>query len=60
MNDAGEAPNKGALILADYGKGRFVYTSLDFFRELPAGVPGAYRLFINLLSKPAQTADIAR
>jgi len=52
MNDPGEAPNKGALIVGNYGKGRFVYTSLDFFRELPAGVPGAYRLFVNLLSKP--------
>lgn len=52
MNDPSEAPNKGALIVGDYGKGRFVYTSLDFFRELPAGVPGAYRLFVNLLSKP--------
>jgi LmbE family N-acetylglucosaminyl deacetylase len=54
MNDPGEAPNNGSLIVTDYGKGRFVYTSLDFFRELPAGVPGAYRLFINLLSKPPQ------
>jgi LmbE family N-acetylglucosaminyl deacetylase len=52
MNDKGEQPNNGSLIVADYGKGRFVYTSLAFFRELPAGVPGAYRLFINLLSKP--------
>jgi len=52
LNDVGEAPNKGSLITADYGKGRFVYTSLAFFRQLPAGVPGAYRLFINLLSKP--------
>ena len=52
MNDPNEAPNKGSLITADYGKGRFVYTSLAFFRELPAGVPGAYRLFINLLSNP--------
>ncbi|PAW93049.1 LmbE family protein [Mucilaginibacter sp. MD40] len=52
MNDNGMAPNKGALLVSDYGKGRFVYTSLAFFRELPAGVPGAYRLFINLLSKP--------
>ena len=52
MNDPGEAPNKGSLIVTNYGKGRFVYTSLDFFRELPAGVPGAYRLFVNLLSKP--------
>lgn len=52
MSDAGEAPNKGSLITAQYGKGRFTYTSLSFFRQLPAGVPGAYRLFINLLSKP--------
>jgi hypothetical protein len=52
MNDPGESANKGALIVGDYGKGRFVYTSLDFFRELPAGVPGAYRLFVNLLSRP--------
>jgi LmbE family N-acetylglucosaminyl deacetylase len=52
LNDAGEAPNKGSLITTNYGKGRFVYTSLAFFRQLPAGVPGAYRLFVNLLSKP--------
>lgn len=52
MNDPNEPPNKGSLLVADYGKGRFVYTSLVFFRELPAGVPGAYRLFINLISKP--------
>lgn len=52
MSDPGEKPNDGSLILADYGKGRFVYTSLAFFRELPAGVPGAYRLFVNLITKP--------
>jgi LmbE family N-acetylglucosaminyl deacetylase len=52
MNDPGEAANPGSLIVGDYGKGRFIYTSLVFFRELPAGVPGAYRLFVNLLSKP--------
>lgn len=52
MNDPGEQPNPGSLIVGEYGKGRFVYTSLAFFRELPAGVPGAYRLFVNLLSKP--------
>lgn len=52
MNDPGEAPNNGALITTNYGQGRFVYTSLAFFRQLPAGVPGAYRLFVNLLSKP--------
>ena len=52
MADPGEAPVDGALITTSYGKGRFVYTSLAFFRQLPAGVPGAYRLFINMLSKP--------
>jgi LmbE family N-acetylglucosaminyl deacetylase len=52
MNDAGMAPNKGSLIVTKYGEGRYIYTSLAFFRELPAGIPGAYRLFINLLSKP--------
>jgi LmbE family N-acetylglucosaminyl deacetylase len=52
MADPGEAPKDGALITTQYGKGRFIYTSLSFFRQLPAGVPGAYRLFINLLSKP--------
>jgi len=52
MGDPNEGTSNGSLIIADYGSGRFVYTSLAFFRELPAGVPGAYRLFINLLSKP--------
>jgi LmbE family N-acetylglucosaminyl deacetylase len=50
MNDPGEKPNKGSLIIAKYGKGNYVYTGLAFFRELPAGVPGAYRLFANILS----------
>jgi len=49
-NDAGESPQKGSLLVAPYGKGHFVYTGLVFFRELPAGVPGAYRLFANLIS----------
>ena len=40
---------KGALLVAKHGKGAFVYTGLAFFRQLPAGVPGAYRLFANLL-----------
>jgi LmbE family N-acetylglucosaminyl deacetylase len=48
--DPGEAPVKGSLLVAQYGKGYFVYTGLVFFRQLPAGVPGAYRLFANLLS----------
>ncbi|AMR31122.1 LmbE family protein [Mucilaginibacter sp. PAMC 26640] len=52
MGDPGETQSNGSLIVANYGSGRFVYTSLVFFRELPAGIPGAYRLFVNLLSKP--------
>lgn len=51
MNDQGESLKDGSLVVADYGKGRFVYTSLAFFRELPAGIPGAYRLFVNLITK---------
>jgi hypothetical protein len=50
MNDPGEPPQKGSLLVARYGKGYYVYTGLVFFRELPAGVPGAYRLFANLVS----------
>jgi hypothetical protein len=49
MNDPGEAPDDGALVIAKYGKGYFTYTGLVFFRELPAGVPGAYRLFANII-----------
>lgn len=49
-NDAGESPLKSSLLVANYGKGHFVYTGLAFFRQLPAGVPGAYRLFANLIS----------
>ena len=51
MKDPGEKEEQdGSLIIANYGKGKFVYTGLVFFRELPAGVPGAYRLFANLLA----------
>jgi len=49
-NDPGEPPLKGGLLVAQYGKGYFIYTGLSFFRQLPAGVPGAYRLFANLIS----------
>ena len=52
MNDPGESPKKGALLVAPHGKGRIVYTGLSFFRQLPAGVPGAFRLFFNLIAKP--------
>lgn len=50
MQDKGESPKQGSLLVADYGKGKFIFTGLSFFRELPAGVPGAYRLFANLIS----------
>ncbi len=50
MKDPGEKEQDGSLIITNYGKGRFVYTGLVFFRELPAGVPGAYRLFANLIA----------
>jgi hypothetical protein len=50
MNDPGEGPEDGSLIVAKYGKGYFTYTGLVFFRELPAGVPGAYRLLANIIA----------
>jgi hypothetical protein len=50
MNDPGEPPRKGGLLIAPFGKGTFVYTGIAFFRQLPAGVPGAFRLFANLLA----------
>jgi hypothetical protein len=49
-NDPGESPKDGGLLVAPYGEGWYVYSGLSWFRELPAGVPGAYRLFVNLLS----------
>ena len=52
MKDPGEGEQDGSLIVTNYGKGRFVYTGLVFFRELPAGVAGAYRLFANLIATP--------
>jgi LmbE family N-acetylglucosaminyl deacetylase len=52
MNDPTEKASDGSLIISKFGKGNFVYTGLVFFRELPAGIPGAYRLFANLLSLP--------
>ena len=51
-HDTGEAENKGGLTVAELGKGKYIYASYAFFRQLPAGVPGAYRLFANLLSQP--------
>jgi hypothetical protein len=53
MHDPGEAPQKGSLLIARHGKGAFIYTGLAFFRQLPAGVSGALRLFANLLDAAA-------
>jgi LmbE family N-acetylglucosaminyl deacetylase len=50
IHDTAEPANNGALIVTNYGKGKYVYTGLSFFRQLPAGVPGAYRLFANLIA----------
>lgn len=57
-NDKGESAKKGGLLVAEYGKGHYVYTGYSWFRELPAGVPGAFRIFVNLVSlgnKPEKT-----
>ncbi|NJC25960.1 PIG-L family deacetylase [Neolewinella antarctica] len=54
-NDPGEDAHDGGLLVAEYGNGHFVYTGYSFFRELPAGVPGAFRLFVNLVSLGGET-----
>ena len=62
MNDPGEQGNRGAILVAPYGKGSYVYTTLSLFRQLPAGVPGAARLMLNLLvadAAPRPTASRA-
>ncbi len=50
MHDPGEGPLEGGLLVANVGRGKYVYTGVSFFRQLPAGVPGAWRLFANLLA----------
>ncbi len=57
MNDPGMDPLKGGLLVGKYGQGTYVYAGLAFFRYLPAGVPGAYKLFFNLLSLNAKDAS---
>jgi hypothetical protein len=53
-NDKGESPKNGALLVAPYGKGNYIYTGISFFRELPEGVSGAYKLLSNMIStKPS-------
>jgi LmbE family N-acetylglucosaminyl deacetylase len=54
MNDPGEPDLNGALVYAHYGKGLYIYTGIAFFRQIPDGVPGAYRLFVNLISARQQ------
>jgi hypothetical protein len=49
-NDKGEQPLRGGLLVGNYGKGNYIYTSLVWYRELRAGVPGAYRVFANMIS----------
>jgi len=49
-NDSGEKPLEGSVIYTPYGKGTFIYTGISFFRQLPAGVPGAYRLLVNFIN----------
>ncbi len=50
MHDKGETPSKGSLLVAEYGKGYYIYTGMSFFRQFPEAVPGAFRLFANLIS----------
>jgi hypothetical protein len=56
MADPGQSEQQGSLLVAKLGKGTYVYTGLAFFRQLPNGVPGAYRLFANLLGLKSATA----
>lgn len=59
MNDKGETAKDGSLLVAKYGEGHYIYTGLSFFRELPEGVAGAYKLFANIVSagKPKKLAS---
>jgi CRP-like cAMP-binding protein len=60
-NDTGEEPKQGGLLLTSYGRGTYIYTGYSLFRQLPAGVAGAFRLFANLLAVPAaRTLERAR
>ncbi|EAQ99734.1 PIG-L family deacetylase [Maribacter sp. HTCC2170] len=57
MSDEGETSKSGSLLIAPHGKGNYIYTGLSFFRELPVGVSGAYKLFANMLSVGKQNVD---
>jgi hypothetical protein len=58
-NDPGEQPNPGGILRAAVGRGSYIYTTLAFFRQLPAGVPGAARIFVNLLGPPITSPSAA-
>lgn len=58
-HDPGEPEQKGGLLMAHYGKGVYIYTGYAFFRQLPAGVPGAIRLYVNLLSAGKSERSVA-
>jgi hypothetical protein len=58
-HDPGEEPQKGGLLRTSYGKGTYIYTAYAFFRQLPSGVPGAIRLYVNLLSAGHQNLPVA-
>ena len=63
MNDKGETQKESSLLVARYGEGYYIYTSLSFFRELPEGVSGAYKLFANIVSlksKPAPAPEVGK
>ena len=50
MNDTGEKPLRGGLLVGKYGKGNYIYSSMVWYRQLRDGVPGAYRMFANMIS----------
>jgi hypothetical protein len=56
-NDPGEPPLDGGLLVADYGRGKYVLTSYAWFRQLPEGVPGAIRIFLNLISLKGKASE---
>ncbi|MEO0059569.1 MAG: hypothetical protein RLZZ312_1216, partial [Bacteroidota bacterium] len=56
-NDTNEKPKDSAILIANYGKGVYIYTGLSFFRELPSGVSGAYRLMANLIAAKQNQND---
>ncbi|MFN2240285.1 MAG: NEW3 domain-containing protein, partial [Thermoanaerobaculia bacterium] len=60
MDEPGEASKQGGVLVGTLGRGTFIYTPLSFFRQLPAGVPGAYRLFANLVAARSGDADADR